>query len=72
MATTTTPIYMRPVEIEKHLGISVKQLARWRENGDGPPWYRIGGGPGRGPRSQGMPWYKLAEVAAWVESHRQQ
>ena len=51
------------LESEKQLGarmgISLKVLQKWRLNGDGPPWYRIG------PQ---LVRYNRAEVDAWLTS----
>ena len=49
---------LTPDEVSELLGVPYATLARWRLNGVGPKWYRLG----RHVR------YRPDEVAAWVET----
>ncbi len=52
-----TPILESEKQLSARLGIGLKVLQKWRLNGDGPPWYRIG------PQ---LIRYKRFEVDQWV------
>ncbi len=43
----------------KYLGIPGGTLARWRQRGTGPPYYRL----------EGMIGYKPSELDAWVQEN---
>ena len=38
---TTEKILLSPREVAAHFGLSIRQLARWRAAGTGPPWYAL-------------------------------
>lgn len=47
------------IEAARVLGVSAQTLYRWRKDGGGPPWYRVGDRHVR---------YKPEEVLAWNEA----
>jgi predicted DNA-binding transcriptional regulator AlpA len=49
--------YLSPREVEALTGISYKTLERYRANGTGPPWFRVGG----------VIRYPLQGVRDWIE-----
>lgn len=53
---------LRPMAASAYLGgaPSVQTLARWRSEGIGPPWVRIGGAIG----------YQIADLRRWIDSRR--
>ncbi|CAA9271284.1 MAG: hypothetical protein AVDCRST_MAG83-3284 [uncultured Arthrobacter sp.] len=54
---TTEKILLSPREVAAHFGLSIRQLARWRRAGTGPPWYALT------PRTTR---YDPADVSAWL------
>ena len=46
-------------QLSARTGLDLKVLQKWRGNGEGPPWYRIG------PQ---LVRYKRAEVNVWITS----
>jgi len=50
---------LRAVEVSYWLGVSRSTLAKWRMNGNGPPYHRLG------PR---LVYYKRSEVESWLDS----
>lgn len=70
---------MSTAEVAALVGVGVDTLERWRADGYGPPWVRLGraartiGGASQGRRAQRartLPRYKRADVEAWIESQR--
>jgi predicted DNA-binding transcriptional regulator AlpA len=56
---TLVPELESDKQVNARTGIGTKVLQKWRLNGEGPPWYRIG------PQ---LVRYKRAEVDAWITS----
>jgi predicted DNA-binding transcriptional regulator AlpA len=50
-------------ELARKLGYSPRQLARWRESGEGPVYLRIGHG-------RGLIRYKWGDVKAWLATRQ--
>jgi len=46
------------------LGVSVARMQRWRWEGQGPAYVRVGGPRGRAVR------YRLCDLEAWIEDNR--
>lgn len=70
---------MSTVEVAHMVGVGVDTLERWRADGYGPPWVKLGraartiGGTEQGRRAQRartLPRYKRADVMAWIEMQR--
>lgn len=70
---------MSTAEVAALVGVGVDTLERWRADGYGPPWVRLGraartiGGTEQGRRAQRartLPRYKRADVMAWIEQQR--
>jgi excisionase family DNA binding protein len=45
-------------QVAEMLQVSVRTLERWRQNGSGPPFVKVG----RSPR------YRLADIERWLET----
>jgi hypothetical protein len=54
--------YLSETELANELRRSVRQVKRWRAQGLGPPYTRIGR----------TPVYRVESVRAWVQSHERQ
>jgi predicted DNA-binding transcriptional regulator AlpA len=54
--------YIRPDDLAARLAISARQVRRWRQDGDGPPYIRLGHNTVR---------YRLGEVQRWEQSRRE-
>ena len=50
---------LNDVEVAEYLGVSVSSVRRWRLNGGGPRWVRVGGGSIR---------YPFADLEAYLAS----
>lgn len=70
---------MSTAEVAALVGVGVDTLERWRADGYGPPWVKLGraartiGGASQGRRAQRartLPRYKRADVEAWIEQQR--
>jgi predicted DNA-binding transcriptional regulator AlpA len=46
------------------LTVSIPTMARWRREGTGPPWFRLGGA------TKGAVRYRRDELLAWLEQQR--
>ena len=53
--------FIFPEQLSSRIGISVQTLARWRSEGQGPSYYKIGG-----KRIA----YRISTVEAWLEANR--
>lgn len=51
--------YMIDVELAAELGLAVKTLRKWRSEGAGPPFVRMGGAVR----------YRLPDVEAWIAAN---
>jgi excisionase family DNA binding protein len=51
---------MTPQQAAEYLGIAKHTLARWRVEGEGPPFLKLGG-PVR---------YDVADLDAWIDARR--
>jgi predicted DNA-binding transcriptional regulator AlpA len=56
---TKEAVRLRAVEVSSWLGVSRSTLAKWRMNGNGPPFHRLG------PR---LVYYIKSEVESWLDS----
>jgi hypothetical protein len=52
--------FVREKLLAKRWGISPRTLQRWRQDGRGPPYRKIGGGV----------FYRLTEAMVWEETER--
>jgi predicted DNA-binding transcriptional regulator AlpA len=46
------------------LTVSIPTMGRWRREGTGPPWFRLGGA------KKGAVRYRRDELLAWLEAQR--
>lgn len=70
---------MSTAEVAALVGVGVDTLERWRADGYGPPWVKLGraartiGGTEQGRRAQRartLPRYVRADVEKWIEQQR--
>jgi excisionase family DNA binding protein len=54
------PELLTEAEAADLLTVSVQTMARWRKEGEGPPWFRLGG------RVR----YRRDELLSWLEQQR--
>jgi predicted DNA-binding transcriptional regulator AlpA len=59
---TDDDILMHPPEVAEMLGVTAKTLWRWRQEGQGPGWMRLG------PRKVV---YRRDELVRWLKASRQ-
>jgi len=50
-------------EVATHLRLTSQTLTKWRKEGDGPPFIRLG------ERPRGRIVYRWSDVSAWLDSH---
>lgn len=55
--------YMAPKEVSEQLGVHVNTLAAWREKGEGPAFYRLGG-------DRPIIKYETDDVKSWLAAHK--
>ncbi|HJO89542.1 MAG TPA: helix-turn-helix domain-containing protein [Alphaproteobacteria bacterium] len=51
-------ILIAAVQAPQYLGVKTQTLARWRHEGFGPPWVRMGR----------LVYYRSSDLRAWIES----
>jgi hypothetical protein len=59
---------LTPAEAGAELGLSPNTLSKWRVQGRGPAFVKLGDGGGASGRGVAVR-YRLSVVRAWVESH---
>lgn len=63
LAVDDGPIALTEPEAGKRMGFSREAMRRWRRNGTGPKYVRVGS-------TQGAVRYLLTDLIAWLESQR--
>jgi hypothetical protein len=58
---------LSPIELAKHLGVSLRTIDRMRADGSGPPFHRVSGGLRRGRVA-----YSPDGVAEWLAKRQYQ
>jgi len=53
------PLLLTPKEVSEALGVATQTLAKWRSDGTGMPYIKLGGAVR----------YRADEVAAWVDAN---
>lgn len=51
-------VLIAAAEVPDYLGVKMQTLARWRHEGFGPPWVRMGR----------LIYYRSSDLHAWIES----
>ncbi len=59
-----TPELLTEAEAAELLTVSISTMIRWRREGTGPPWFRLGG------RHAGAVRYRRDELLQWLEEQR--
>ncbi len=54
--------YLKPTDAASYLGVGFSTMAKWRIDGDGPSFLKVGGSVR----------YSVADLDAWMQRHRQQ
>jgi hypothetical protein len=62
-APAIAPAALRPRQVASYLSVSVETLARWREQGYGPPYVKAGN------HRQATILYRLVDLDAWLSDH---
>lgn len=65
MATTLDLAPLSRRDAAAFLGVTTGTLARWAVQGKGPRYARSG-------KTRGKVWYSVADLAAWLEAHKQE